>query len=205
MRPARVPALDFDDDSEDELFGAHWRETATELAGGSYDYKYATLFDLIEAAKGKKNALIVALDHITDAGNMGALLRSAEVVGALGALIPNKRSAPVNEAVYRTSAGAVEHLKVAREANLANSLLRLKEEGFWIAGATEHAEQDIWHAPLEGRLVIVMLAEDTGLSRSLRDTCDFEFKLPRRGVTQSLNVAQAFTAIAYEWLRRTEG
>jgi len=182
---------------------AEWRERAIEFEEAPYAFEYATLFDLINLSRGKKNALIVALDHITDAGNMGALLRSAEVVGATGALIPNKRAAPVNEAVYRTSAGAVDYLKIAREANLVNALKRLKSEGFWIAGATEHARQTIWEAPLEGRIVLVMGSEDTGLARLTREVCDFEVKLPVRGFTQSLNVAQAFTAIAYEWLRRT--
>jgi 23S rRNA (guanosine2251-2'-O)-methyltransferase len=174
------------------------------FAEAPYAYEYATLFDLISLARGKKDALIVALDHITDAGNMGAVLRSAEVVGATGVLIPNKRAAPVNEAVYRASAGAVEYLKVAREANLVSALKRLKEEDFWIAGATEHARQDIWQAPLEGRIVLVMGAEDTGLSRLVRETCDFELKLPQSGFTPSLNVAQAATAIMYEWLRRAQ-
>ena len=182
-----------------------WREKSDGFADAPYNYQYATLFDLIELSRGKQQALIVALDHITDAGNMGAVLRSAEVVGATGVLIPNKRAAPVNDAVYRTSAGAVDYLKVAREPNIVAALKRLKDEGFWIAGATEYARQDIWQAPLEGRLVLVMGAEDTGLSRLVRETCDFEVKLPQRGQTQSLNVAQAFTAIAYEWLRRALG
>ncbi|MDR2106167.1 MAG: 23S rRNA (guanosine(2251)-2'-O)-methyltransferase RlmB [Coriobacteriales bacterium] len=182
-----------------------WRERAGSFADAPYSYEYATIFDLINLARGKDHALIVALDHITDAGNMGAVLRSAEVIGATGVLIPSKRAAPVNETVYRTSAGAVEHLKVAREPNLVSALKRLKDEGFWIAGATEHARQDIWQAPLEGRLVLVMGAEDTGLSRLVRETCDFEVKLPQRGLTRSLNVAQAATALMYEWLRRAQG
>jgi 23S rRNA (guanosine2251-2'-O)-methyltransferase len=179
-----------------------WRERAGGFKDEPYHYEYATLSDIIGLARGKDAALIVALDHLTDAGNMGAVLRSAEVVGAIGALIPNKRAAPVNEAVYRTSAGAVEHLKIAREANLASALKRLKDEGFWVAGATEHARQDIWQAPLEGRIVLVLGAEDTGLARLTREICDFEVRLPQRGRTQSLNVAQAGTAIMYEWLRR---
>jgi len=179
-----------------------WREQTRLFDDEPYNYEYASLFDLISLARGKKHALIVALDHITDAGNMGAIVRSAEVVGATGVLIPNKRAAPVNEAVYRTSAGAIEYLKVAREANLVAALKRLKDENFWIAGATEHAKQDLWQAPLEGRIVLVMGAEDTGLSRLVRETCDFEVKLPQRGFTPSLNVAQAFTALAYEWFRR---
>lgn len=183
---------------------SEWRERSSSFEEIPFNFNYATLHDLIDLAHGKDTALIVALDHITDAGNMGAILRSAEVVGATGVLIPNRRAAPVNEAVYRSSAGAIDHLKVAREANLVSALKRLKEENFWIAGATEHARQDIWHSPLEGRIVLVMGAEDTGLSRLVRETCDFELKLPQPGMTQSLNVAQAFTAIAYEWLRRAQ-
>jgi 23S rRNA (guanosine2251-2'-O)-methyltransferase len=168
-----------------------------------YSYEYATLFDLIALARGKANALIIALDHITDVGNFGAVARSAEVVGATGIIIPKKRSVAVNDAVYRTSAGAIDYLKVAREANISESLKRLKQENFWIGGASEHAACDIWDAPLEGRLVVVMGAEENGLSRLVRETCDFEFKLSQRGFTQSLNVAQAATAIMYEWLRRS--
>jgi 23S rRNA (guanosine2251-2'-O)-methyltransferase len=188
---------------EGGLMSTEWRDQVKAFDDAPYAYEYATLFDLITLARGKKDALIVALDHITDVGNLGAIIRSAEVVGACGVVIPNKRAAQVNEAVYRTSAGAVEYLKIAREPNLANAIRRLKEEGFWAAGATEHARDDIWKAPLEGRLLLVVGAEDTGLSRLTRDLCDFEVKLPQRGFTQSLNVASAFTAIAYEWVRRT--
>jgi 23S rRNA (guanosine2251-2'-O)-methyltransferase len=183
---------------------SEWRARADAFADAPYAYDYATLFDLINAARGRDNALILVLDHITDAGNMGAVLRSAEVVGATGVLIPAKRAAPVNETVYRSSAGAVEHLRVAREPNLTSALKRLKEAGFWVAGATEQASDDLWHAPLEGRLALVMGAEDTGLSRLVRATCDFEVKLPQRGVTPSLNVAQAATVLMYEWLRRAQ-
>ena len=180
-----------------------WRKQSELFNDTPYSYEYATLFDLIAAARGKANALIIALDHITDVGNFGAVVRSAEVVGALGIVIPKKRSVAVNDAVYRASAGAIDYLKVAREANITDSLRRLKEEGFWIGGASEHAKGDIWESPLEGRLVVVMGAEDSGLSRLVSETCDFKFKLPQQGFTQSLNVAQAATAIMYEWLRRS--
>jgi 23S rRNA (guanosine2251-2'-O)-methyltransferase len=178
-----------------------WREQLSEL-DGSYLYNYATLFDLLAACRGKSQALIVALDHITDVGNLGAIIRSAEVVGASGVLIPNKRAAQVNETVYKTSAGAVEYLRIAREANLHMAIRQLKDEDFWVAAASEHARQDIWQAPLEGRIVLVMGSEDKGISRLVREQCDFEFKLPQYGFTQSLNVAQAATAIMYEWRRR---
>ena len=178
-----------------------WRDRIKNVQD-SYEYHYSSLFELIAAARGKSAALIVALDHITDVGNLGAIIRSAEVVGATGVLIPNKRAAEVNETVYRTSAGAVEYLRVAQEANLHLALRRLKEEGFWIAAASEHATQDLWQAPLEGRVVLVMGSEDKGISRLVREVCDFELRLPQYGFTQSLNVAQAATAIMYEWRRR---
>lgn len=181
-----------------------WREQSLGFEDTPYLYEYGSLYDLLELTRGKKDALIVALDHITDVGNLGAIIRSAEVVGATGVIIPKKRAAQVNATVYRTSAGAVEYLKVAREANIAASLRRLKDEGFWVGAANVAAATSIWDAPLEGRLVVVMGAEDTGVSRLVRETCDFEFKLPQRGFTQSLNVAQSFTAIAYEWFRRTQ-
>jgi len=184
---------------------SEWREQSRQIAeSGSYQYQYATLFDLIHQARGKKNALIVALDHITDVGNFGAIIRSAEVIGATGVLIPSKRAAQVNETVFRTSAGAVEYIRIAREANIHHALRRLKEEDFWVAGASESAEKDIWSSPLEGRIVLVMGAEDKGISRLVREQCDFEFKLPQFGFTQSLNVAQAATAIMYEWRRRIQ-
>ncbi|MDR0501641.1 MAG: RNA methyltransferase [Coriobacteriales bacterium] len=179
-----------------------WREQTKDFNLKPFKYNYATLADIIGAGKNDAHALVLVLDHITDVGNFGAIVRSAEVVGVTGIVIPNARSVQVNEAVFRTSAGAIEHVRVAREANIADSLRRLKSAGFWVAGATEHASELIWDAPLDGQLAIVLGSEETGLSRLTRELCDFEFKLPQRGQTQSLNVAQAATAILYECLRR---
>lgn len=165
-------------------------------------YQYASVGDLIAAAEGEKNALVLACDHITDAGNFGAMLRSAEVVGAVGALIPNKRSARVTTATYKTSAGAVAHLPVAMEANLAACLNRLKDEGFWVVGASEHAHDVAWDAPLSGRIVLVMGSEEKGLSQLTVKTCDLLVRLPQAGKVESLNVAQATTVLAYEWMRQ---
>ena len=165
-------------------------------------YRYVGLDALVAAAAGKRDALILACDHITDAGNFGAMLRSAEVVGACGALICNKRQAQVNTAVYKTSAGAVLHLPIAMEANLAASLKRLKDEGFWVVGASEHATEVAWSAPLSGRIVLVMGSEEKGLAQLTCKTCDLLVKLPQMGKVESLNVAQATTALCYEWMRQ---
>ena len=165
-------------------------------------FPYADLSDIIAAAPADAPALVVVLDHVTDAGNFGAIVRSAEVVGAAGAVIPNKRSAEVTVATYKTSAGAVMHLPIAQVPNIARALEDLKSAGFWVGGATEHAEDVCWDAPFEGRVALVMGSEGDGISRLVLDTCDFTTKLPQRGETESLNVAQAATALCFEWMRR---
>ena len=164
-------------------------------------YRYASLHDIIEVA-GSGNALVIVLDHVTDEGNFGAIVRTAEVVGAAGVVVAKSRAARVGVGAYKTSAGAVMHLPIAQVPNLASALDELKEHGFWAGGATEHARDLVWDAPVAGRLALVMGSEGSGISRLVRQHCDFEFKLPQRGQVESLNVAQATTAIAYEWLRR---
>ena len=95
------------------------------------------------------------------------------------------------------------HLPIAQVSNLATAIDQVKEAGFWVAGSTEHATQDVWEAPMGGRLCLVMGSEGSGISRLVREKCDFECKLPQRGRVESLNVAQATTVMCYEWLRRT--
>lgn len=170
-------------------------------------YAYATAQEIIEdaearAARNDGKALIVVLDHITDAGNLGAIARSAEVVGASGIIIPNKRSAHVTAATYKSSAGAVSHIKIAQAGNIVQFIERLKKENFWVAGASEHAQQCIWDSPLAGRLALVMGSEGNGLSRLTQEHCDFLIALPQAGEVGSLNVAQASTACMYEWMRQ---
>ena len=165
-------------------------------------FSYAGLADVIEAA-GDGDALVVLLDHVTDQGNLGAIVRSAEVVGAAGVIIAKARAAGVGVGAFKTSAGAVLHLPIAQVSNLASAIETLKEHGFWVCGATEHARDSVWDAPLGGRLCLVMGSEGSGISRLVRDRCDFECRLPQRGHVESLNVAQAATVMCYEWLRRT--
>ncbi len=166
-------------------------------------FEYASLADVIAAA-GEGPALVVVLDHVTDQGNFGAIARTAEVVGAAGVVVAKARAASVGVGAYKTSAGAVMHLPIAQVPNLARALDELKEAGFWACAATEHAEQDVWHAPLGGRLALVMGSEGEGISRLVAEKCDFACRLPQRGRVESLNVAQATTVLCYEWLRRVE-
>ncbi len=164
-------------------------------------FEYASVQDIIANA-GEGDALVLLLDHVTDEGNFGAIVRSAEVVGAAGVIIANARAAGVGVGAYKTSAGAVLHVPIAQVSNLASAVDLLKEAGFWVAGSTEHARQDVWSAPMGGRLCIVMGSEGDGISRLMREKCDFECRLPQHGRVESLNVAQAATVMSYEWLRR---
>ncbi|NTW28411.1 MAG: 23S rRNA (guanosine(2251)-2'-O)-methyltransferase RlmB [Coriobacteriia bacterium] len=190
----RVPRRDIDSRSER---GAHQGVLAE-----ADPYRFASLDDVLSAAEGKVRSLIIALDHVTDPGNLGAVCRSAEVVGADGVIVAKRRSAAVTPAAYKTSAGALAHVHLAQEPNLVRSIERCKEAGYWVAGASERAEQNVWEAPLDGRVVLVMGSEGAGLSRLALEACDFLVRLPQAGKVGSLNVAQATTAIAYEWLRR---
>ena len=166
-------------------------------------FEYAELADVIAAA-GEGDALVVVLDHVTDQGNFGAIVRTAEVVGAAGVVVAKARSASVGVGAYKTSAGAVMHLPIAQVPNLARAIEDLQGAGFWACAATEHAEQDVWHAPMGGRLALVMGSEGEGISRLVSEKCDFACRLPQRGRVESLNVAQATTVLCYEWLRRVE-
>jgi 23S rRNA (guanosine2251-2'-O)-methyltransferase len=166
-------------------------------------FAYSAIEEIVARTSGQSECLIVALDHVTDPGNLGAVVRTAEVVGAACVVVQSKRSAALTPAAWKAAAGALAHVPIVREANLARVLERLKEEGFWIAGAAEDAEQTVWEAPLEGRLVLVMGSEGSGLARLTKERCDFLVRLPQAGKVGSLNVAQAMTAISYEWLRRS--
>jgi 23S rRNA (guanosine2251-2'-O)-methyltransferase len=164
-------------------------------------FAYADLSEIIQRA-GKGNALVIVLDHVTDEGNFGAIVRTAEVVGAAGVVIANARSASVGVGAYKTSAGAVLHIPIAQVSNLARAVDDLKAAGFWACASTEHATQNVWDAPLAGRVALVMGSEGEGISRLVLEKCDFAAKLPQRGRVESLNVAQATTVMCYEWLRR---
>jgi 23S rRNA (guanosine2251-2'-O)-methyltransferase len=196
VRVARVSRRELDARSE---HGAHQGVMAE-----ASPYKFVALSDLIDRASGAESALVIALDHVTDPGNLGAIVRTAEVVGAVGVLVTERRSAAITPAAWKAAAGALAHVPIAQETNLARALEQLKQAGFWIAGASERASDTVWEAPLEGRIVVVMGSEGSGLARLTEERCDFLARLPQAGKVGSLNVAQAATAVAYEWLRRTQ-
>ena len=149
-----------------------------------------------------RDPLIVALDQVTDPHNLGAVCRTAEVAGAAGVVIPERRSADVTPAVCKASAGAVEHLPVARVRNLADFLAAAKEAGCWCYGAAADAATAYDQPDYRGGVVLVLGAEGKGLRPRVAAACDDLVALPRHGRVASLNVSAAAAALVYGILQR---
>ncbi len=150
----------------------------------------------------REGALLVALDQVQDPRNLGAVCRSAEVAGAAGLVFPERRSAEVTAAACKASAGAVEHLSVARVRNLADWLAEAKEAGFWIWGADADAEAAPWDVDLGGSTVVVLGGEGKGIRPRVAAACDGLVALPGRGRVESLNVSAAAAALLFEAVRQ---
>ena len=149
------------------------------------------------------DALVVALDQIQDPHNLGAVCRSAEAAGAAGVVIPERRSAAVSAAVCKASAGAVEHLPVARVRNLADWLGAAKDtEGVWVYGAEVGAAGPYTQVDLTGRVVLVMGSEGKGMRPRVAESCDALVSIPVRGRTASLNVSAAAAVLLFEAVRQ---
>jgi len=145
-----------------------------------------------------EDAIVVVLDGITDPQNLGAAARSAEAAGAEVLVTRDRRAAPTTAAAVRASAGALVHLPVARVANIPRALVRLQENGFTVLGLDEDAPRSIYDdAVPEGRIALVVGAEDRGLSRLVRERCDELLALPMRGRVSSLNASAALAAALY--------
>ena len=161
-------------------------------------YPYADPEGLLDA----EEALVVALDQIQDPHNLGAIARAAEVAGAAGVVIPERRAASVTAAACKASAGAVEHLPVARVRNLADWLAGAKQRGSWIYGASADAERAYTDVDWSGRAVLVLGSEGAGLRTRVAGTCDELISIPVAGSVGSLNASVAAAVILFEARRQ---
>lgn len=164
------------------------------------DFKYASIDDIIEA-KGEKGGFVILCDGIEDVHNLGSILRVAECAGADGVIIPSNNSASVTEAVIRISAGAAEHIKVAKVNSLNYAVDYLKKAGYWLY-ALEADGQSIYTTDLTGNIAFVIGGEDSGVKRLTREKCDYTVSLPLYGKVNSLNASVALGIAAYEAVRR---
>ena len=165
--------------------------------------EYASLDDILALAESRGEApFVVVCDEISDPHNLGAIIRSAECVGAHGVVIPKRRSAGLTAVVGKTSAGAAEHLPVARVANISAALQELKDRGLWVYGAAAEGSSPMWETDLTGPLALVIGSEGEGLGRLVRERCDFLVSIPLRGKVGSLNASTAAAVLMYEILRQ---
>jgi 23S rRNA (guanosine2251-2'-O)-methyltransferase len=161
-------------------------------------YPYAGAAELLAV----EDCFLVALDEVTDPQNLGAVIRTAECAGATGVIIPERRSAEVTAAVAKASAGAVEHLPVARVRNLADVLAAAKEAGCWTYGAAAGARTPYDAPDYSGGVVLALGAEGKGLRPRVASMCDDLVALPIRGRIDSLNVSAAGAVLMYEILQK---
>lgn len=165
-------------------------------------FEYVDVADLPQARDG---ALLVALDHITDPHNLGAIARSAAAFGAGGLIVPQRRSAPVTAAAWKASAGALARTPVARVGNLVNTLAELQRAGYFVIGldgSTDTEIGDLSQALVTGPLVVVAGSEGSGLARLTATTCDLVVRIPMPGGMESLNASVAAGIALYEITRR---
>ena len=160
------------------------------------DYKYATLDDIID---GKDN-LIVMLDHIEDPHNFGAIIRSCEAAGVNGIIIPNVRSVSVNSTVMKTSVGTAEKMKIVQVTNLNSTIKILKDNGYWIFG-TDMVGQDYTKLDYRGKTCIICGNEGDGMSKLVKENCDFIASIPMKGEVNSLNASVATAIIIFEAIK----
>jgi 23S rRNA (guanosine2251-2'-O)-methyltransferase len=153
-------------------------------------------------APGTVDGLIVLLDGVEDPQNLGAVVRSALAAGAAGVVITERRAAGLTETVSRSSAGALEHLPVARVKNLVRAMEQLKEAGYWLAGMDERAPQSYTDLDLTGNMGIVLGGEGDGLHELTRKRCDFLVSIPTQGPVRSQNVSVAAGVVLFEAVRQ---
>ncbi len=168
--------------------------------------EYAAVADILDLARERGEApLIVVCDEISDPHNLGAIIRTAECAGAHGIIIPKHRSAGITAVVEKTSAGAVEHMAVARVVNLAAALKELQEAGVWVFGTAADGDKGLWDADLKGPTALVIGSEGSGMARLTRESCDFLLSIPLRGRVSSLNASNAAAIVLFEAVRQRMG
>ncbi len=165
-------------------------------------YEYATVEDILNVAKEKEEApFVILLDGIEDPHNLGAILRTANVVGAHGVIIPKNRAGGLTSTVAKTSAGAINYTPVAKVTNLSQTIESLKEKGLWFVCADMDGEVMYRHN-LKGAIGLVIGAEGQGVSRLVKEKCDMVAKIPMNGEINSLNASVAMGVLSYEILRQ---
>ena len=166
-------------------------------------FNYVEVEDILNEAKQKnEDPFIVILDGIEDPHNLGSIIRTAETAGIHGVIIPKRRACGVNATVSKASAGAVEHIKIARVNNINETIKYLKDEGLWICGTDGEAKEYYYNQNLKGKVAIVIGSEGYGMSRLVKENCDFLVKIPMKGKITSLNASVSAGIVIYEAVKQ---
>lgn len=165
------------------------------------DFKYCDVEDLYDI----DDCFLIILDHIEDPHNFGAIIRTSEAAGVNGIIIPKDRSVSVNATVIKTSVGASENMNIAMVTNLNQIIKDLKEHGFWIVGTALEDSVDYRDIDYKGKIALVVGNEGTGMSRMVKDSCDFIAKIPMYGKVNSLNASVATGIMIYEVINQKRG
>ena len=169
------------------------------------DYHYASLADILERWKRSgRQALIVLLEGVQDPRNLGSIIRTAEVLGVHGVILPRRRAVGITPAVAKASAGAIEHMAIARVVNISNTIDKLKTFGIWVTGSAVTGERAVFSMDLRDNVAIVMGGEGKGLGPKIRKKCDDMATIPMKGRINSMNVAVATGVFLYEAIRQRE-
>ncbi len=166
-------------------------------------YEYVEVDEILENAKSKnQDPFVVILDGIEDPHNLGSIIRTAETAGVHGIIIPKRRAVQVNSTVNKVSAGATQHMKIARVTNISETIEKLKEQGLWICGTDINTEKYYYNEDLTGPLGIVIGNEGNGISEKVKKNCDFLVKIPMNGNVTSLNASVSTGIVLYESVKQ---
>jgi len=165
--------------------------------------EYVDVDDILAAAEAKNEPpFIVILDEITDANNFGSILRTADAAGVHGVIIPKRRAIGLTAAVSKSSAGAVEYVPVARVTNISQTIDYLKKKYIWVVGTDASADKPFYMSDLKGPIALVIGSEGEGMSRLVREKCDFTVNIPMKGKISSLNASVAAAIVMYEIMKQ---
>lgn len=161
------------------------------------DFKYSDVEDFMN----DDSSVIVILDHLEDPHNLGAIIRTCEAAGVSGIIIPKDRSVDINSTVMKTSAGALENVKIAKVVNLTQTINKLKYNGFWIVGTDMENSVDYREIDYSGKIGLVIGSEGFGMTKTVKEACDFIARIPMHGKINSLNASVAAGIMIYEVIR----
>ncbi len=199
-RSSGIVVVDADRRKLDEMSVTHAHQGVIAVAAVR---EYASVDDILRIASDRgEEPFIIICDRISDPHNLGAVIRTAEAAGAHGIVIPKRRSAGLTAVVGKTSAGAAEHIAVARVANLASALNDLKKAGVWVFGTAADGNASLWDTDFTGPVALVIGSEGDGMSRIVSETCDFTVSIPMYGRVSSLNASVSAALIIYETVRQ---